>query len=148
MNRIEKKNSGKNPSSSTSQKSGLQMHQQEEPVLQPEDLNYFRSFLLSQKSSLLNRSMEFQKLQRQGRMYTSEEAENASNDLAENVSFHLIERDHALLFQIENALSRLSSGTFGQCESCAVQISPRRLKISPFSTLCVDCTEEKEDSKH
>ena len=121
---------------------------EEQLKLTTEDFIYFKSYLLAQKSALLNRSMEFQKIQRQGRTHSAEEVETATNDLAENVTFQLMERDHALLFQIENALSRIAAGTFGQCESCSISISVKRLKIRPFSTLCVDCMEEREDSSH
>lgn len=114
--------------------------------LAPQELLSFRTFLLSQKSAILNRSQEFQRRQQVGRETGADEAELASAEVSENVSLHLYERDRGLLFQIERALSRITLGTFGKCESCSEAIGLRRLRVRPFSTLCVECTEEKEDT--
>lgn len=114
--------------------------------LAPQELLSFRTFLLSQKSAILNRSQEFQRRQQIGRESGADEAELASAEVSESVSIHLYERDRGLLFQIERALSRITLGTFGKCESCNEAIGLRRLRVRPFSTLCVECTEEKEDT--
>jgi RNA polymerase-binding transcription factor DksA len=43
------------------------------------------------------------------------------------------------LATIEDALTRLESGTYGVCADCNTDIPPRRLHALPFATLCVQC---------
>ena len=43
------------------------------------------------------------------------------------------------LTDIDNALARLVTGTYGTCADCSKPIPPRRLEALPFATLCVSC---------
>ena len=43
------------------------------------------------------------------------------------------------LHEIESALARLDSGTYGLCTTCGGQIPPRRLQALPFAMHCVPC---------
>lgn len=99
--------------------------------------------LLEQKSLILNKSYEFRHEQAE-RSSRGDEAEVASENVAEDLSLHLHEKDRRTLYQIERALAKITSGTYGQCEGCGAEISPRRLQVHPFSTLCISCMEEQE----
>ena len=61
------------------------------------------------------------------------------------------EREEALtrvlgsrLNDIDSALARIDSGTYGVCATCAGPIPPRRLEVHPFATLCVPCQSEAD----
>lgn len=41
--------------------------------------------------------------------------------------------------QIRRAISRIDSGTYGQCMDCGVTIAPERLEALPFATRCIGC---------
>ncbi|MGK2933051.1 MAG: TraR/DksA family transcriptional regulator [Solirubrobacterales bacterium] len=41
--------------------------------------------------------------------------------------------------RIERALEKLDEGTYGTCDSCGEEIAAGRLKVSPASSLCIDC---------
>ena len=43
------------------------------------------------------------------------------------------------LERVERALAKLAEGTYGSCDSCGRAIDPRRLRVMPESTVCVDC---------
>jgi DnaK suppressor protein len=116
--------------------------------MKPTDLHFFKSFLLNQKSSILNKTAEFKNEQREGHDKLTDEAELASADLTLNLSIHLQERDRSALLQIERALSKIAEGTYGQCESCGSLIDLRRLKARPFASLCIECMEEREETHH
>jgi RNA polymerase-binding transcription factor DksA len=45
----------------------------------------------------------------------------------------------AALADIEAALGRIESGTYGTCASCREQIPPPRLEAMPAATVCVAC---------
>ncbi len=49
-----------------------------------------------------------------------------------------------LLEQVEHALKRISDGSYGTCESCALPIGKMRLEAFPRATLCVDCKQREE----
>jgi RNA polymerase-binding transcription factor DksA len=45
----------------------------------------------------------------------------------------------AALDDIEAALTRLESGTYGRCGSCGAPIPPARLEAMPAAVVCVTC---------
>ncbi len=49
-----------------------------------------------------------------------------------------------LLAQTERALARITSGTYGICESCGEPIGKARLQAFPRATLCVTCKQREE----
>ena len=66
----------------------------------------------------------------------------------QNFMLRLKEREQKLLKKIDEALDRIAQGTFGICESCGGEISFKRLKARPVTTLCIECkTKQEEDEK-
>ena len=45
---------------------------------------------------------------------------------------------------IEDALQRIDLGEYGICEECEEEIGVGRLKVMPFTRLCVRCQEDLE----
>ncbi len=45
------------------------------------------------------------------------------------------------LLQVKHALQRINQGVYGECEQCGATISPKRLKIMPYTTLCIKCAQ-------
>jgi DnaK suppressor protein len=50
------------------------------------------------------------------------------------------------LREIDNALEKLKSGTYGVCELCNKPIGLKRLKVMPSARLCIDCKSKEEAS--
>ena len=48
------------------------------------------------------------------------------------------------LVEIEQALTKISTGTYGICEMCEEPISFARLKVKPHARFCIDCREIAE----
>lgn len=48
------------------------------------------------------------------------------------------------LNQIETALHKIETGTFGLCEECEEEIPLKRLRARPDATLCLYCQESAE----
>jgi DnaK suppressor protein len=71
----------------------------------------------------------------------------ASAETDRNLAAQMNNRERETLFQMDEALRRLDMGTFGNCEQCEEEISAARLKVYPFTTLCVDCKAELESEK-
>lgn len=110
------------------------------------EIRAIQKSLLEQKCEILNKSHEFRKEQCD-RTQLADEADVATKNFADHVSIHLQEKDRLTLYQIERALSKISSGTYGQCEGCGCTIENRRLQARPFSVLCIACVEEQESTR-
>jgi len=41
--------------------------------------------------------------------------------------------------RIERALEKIADGTYGTCDNCGEPIAAGRLRVSPASSLCIDC---------
>ncbi len=65
-------------------------------------------------------------------------------DLSEDISFKHMSTHRENLLKIDEALRKLSEGTYGICEDCGEKISEQRLKILPFAIYCTDCQEHRE----
>ena len=104
-----------------------------------------RESLLTQKSEILNRNSEFKSDQTQFSKY-SDEADQTAQELQNNVSIHLHERERKSLLIIEKTLSKFSAGTYGECEGCGENIGLKRLMARPMAALCIGCMEDLEDS--
>lgn len=68
----------------------------------------------------------------------------ASTERDREISLILGDRDREKLANIEDALIRVKDGTYGTCEECGEPIGEERLKILPFTKVCVDCKSKNE----
>jgi DnaK suppressor protein len=74
--------------------------------------------------------------------------DQAVAELDNNFLLRLRGRERKLLKKIEEAISRIDSGTYGICESCGEKISIKRLEARPVTALCIDCkTRQEEEEK-
>jgi DnaK suppressor protein len=68
----------------------------------------------------------------------------ASDERDREINFILNDREREKLLAIDEALQRIKEKTYGICESCEGEIQLGRLKVLPFTRLCVRCQEENE----
>ena len=54
-----------------------------------------------------------------------------------NLAINSVERN--MLDQIEAAIARITTGSYGTCEQCGRPINPERLEALPYATLCIAC---------
>src|SRR6186997_3510471 len=71
-------------------------------------------------------------------------AEASEADIQDDIELALIQMKTETLHKIEEALSRLEEGTYGNCFECGDEISERRLRALPFAVRCKDCEEARE----
>ena len=72
--------------------------------------------------------------------------DSASADMEAQLRISLRQTDGRLLQAIDDALLRISVGTFGVCEVCKHPISKVRLEAVPWTRLCRDCKERKQSA--
>ena len=72
----------------------------------------------------------------------------ASDERDREINFILNDREREKLHAIDDALQRIKEKTYGicecGCENCEGEIQLGRLKVLPFTRLCVKCQEEME----
>jgi DnaK suppressor protein len=68
----------------------------------------------------------------------------ASDERDREINFILNDREREKLLAIDEALQRIKENSYGICESCEGEIQLGRLKVLPFTRLCVKCQEENE----
>jgi RNA polymerase-binding transcription factor len=71
--------------------------------------------------------------------------EQSVDDFVQEVDFALMEMKSETLKQIDEALRRLESGSYGHCIDCQREIREARLRALPFARLCRDCQAEQEE---
>lgn len=108
-------------------------------------LKKFRDTLLGMKSQLLDDlpdrlKQEVESTKDEGR----DTYDLASDERDREINMILNDRERTKLMAIEDALARLGEGSYGECEECGEDIGVGRLKVMPFTRLCVRCQEELE----
>lgn len=73
-----------------------------------------------------------------------EEGDQAATYLNQNVTFGLREREFRRLREIEHAISKINSGSYGICEEYDIPIEKRRLEKMPWARLCIEAAEDQE----
>lgn len=81
--------------------------------------------------------------------FDGDETDIVQANLISSITEKLSQRDIHKLLKINNALIKISAGTFGSCEECTEQINKKRLMARPEAELCIFCAEKAEnDAKH
>ena len=52
-----------------------------------------------------------------------------------------------LLGKVDNAIAKISKGTYGVCDYCGSDIDPARLKAVPYANLCLRCKAAEESKR-
>ena len=71
--------------------------------------------------------------------------DRATLEADRNLTLRIRDRERKLQGKIEETLLRVEDGTFGICEVCEEEISEKRLRVRPVTTLCINCKESQED---
>ena len=78
-----------------------------------------------------------------------EPRDDVTDDFDRDFALSLLTSEHDVLFEINQALQRISEQTYGRCEHCGCSISATRLEAIPFARMCISCqaTAEKDKSR-
>lgn len=99
-----------------------------------------RQNLLASRSELFKMVESSQELERNVSDLTfSNEIDLASSLEGREMVFQLASRDRNGLKLIDDALFKMTHGTYGICEGCAKPIGIKRLQILPLTQFCIEC---------
>ncbi len=117
---------------------------QDEPFMNPVQLEYFRQKLLRWRAELLFEAsqtltnLSSESLHRPDQMDRAQIESNAALDLRTR------DRERKLLQKIEAALRRIEDGSYGYCEETGDPISIARLEARPIALLSLHAQEQHE----
>jgi DnaK suppressor protein len=122
-------------------------------ALKPEELGTYRDSLLNLQARLRGDLDQMtDEALRRGQPDSSGNLSNVPLHMADvgtenydqEFTLSLIENDQDTLSQINEALSRIASGTYGRCEECNEMISKPRLQALPYTKHCITCARAME----
>ena len=71
-------------------------------------------------------------------------ADLGTDAFEQEFTLSLMACEEGTLGQVEQALERIRSRTYGTCEDCGGVIAKKRLEAIPFASLCIRCAEKQE----
>ena len=74
-------------------------------------------------------------------------ADIGSDNFEREQTLSFIQSDSQTLRHIEEALTRIRSGTYGICENCGCLIPKVRLDVLPYTDSCVRCVELAQENR-
>ncbi len=80
----------------------------------------------------------------QGGAKSADNFDAASDNMADELEFALVQQKTETLAKIDEAIARLEKDAYGYCLECGEEIEEKRLRALPFAVRCVDCEEERE----
>jgi DnaK suppressor protein len=80
--------------------------------------------------------------------FAHSEDSDAQVNTARDLEFAINEHETAELAAIDEALARLSAGTYGHCIDCDATIPEARLNAAPEASRCIGCQEKAEHNHH
>ncbi|MFZ5966301.1 MAG: TraR/DksA C4-type zinc finger protein [Bacillota bacterium] len=115
-------------------------------------LDHFKKLLLSERDEVLqtidrmnenepNESLQeyFDELS----VYDNHPADIGSETFQMEMNYNLKDNEKLRLEEIDDALERINTGTYGKCLTCGQDIPQERLEILPTALQCMGCEEHK-----
>ncbi len=114
-------------------------------ALSKKDLQELKNMLLERKQAILRKMQQYyQESQEMETNIAQDAVDKAESSYTKEFLLSLTDAEREQLSQIQAALRRLEKGEYGICQSCGQPINKKRLKIIPWTSLCINCQEKKE----
>jgi DnaK suppressor protein len=113
--------------------------------MEKEKLESYRKSLLKTREGILNKAKKLKE-----ESYTlgtdgiQDMADAASNSYNADILMSISDNDLNLLKDIDNALDKIRTGTYGICEECEEKINEKRLEANPVARYCITCKRMME----
>jgi len=121
-------------------------------ILEPAQLEHFRRLLLNERRDLLQliddmrQAMTVALEDQIGELslYDNHPADIGSESFERSKDFALEEEARLRLRDVDDALARLDSGSYGVCVRCGREIPLERLEAVPSAAMCLPCKTAEE----
>ncbi len=116
----------------------------DEPFMNPRQIDYFRKKLLAWKDEILKESRETLEHLQEASVAHADMADRASSESDRALELRTRDRQRKLISKIDAALRRIEEGTYGYCEETGEPIGLARLDARPIATLSLEAQEGHE----
>ncbi|MBI5184097.1 MAG: TraR/DksA family transcriptional regulator [Nitrospinae bacterium] len=119
----------------------------EEKDSQEKEILSIKKKLIKRRGELLDKISSSKEKERNiSEVDRGDDIDRATTSENREMVFIMGSREREELKNIEEALRRIDSGTYGICNECEKKISKKRLEILPFTHYCRDCQSKIESS--
>ena len=124
--------------------------------LGPADMERFQQLLLQKRREILSNVSDIEgEALRKSRLDASGDlssmpihmADLGTDNIEQEFSLELMDSERRLLVQIEDALGRIETGTYGICEGTGKPISKARLEAQPWARYSVEYAKMVEEGR-
>jgi len=112
--------------------------------MKQEELKQFESSLYQRKRNIQSALSSEGEVQSQSHRSTSSDDYADEAQICEQleISSQIVTAEAGQLRKIDEALSRIKSGSYGKCDGCGEEIAIARLEALPFALNCRECQSE------
>lgn len=116
----------------------------DEPFMNPRQLDYFRDKLHKWKDEILQEAQETLNQLQIDSLREADLTDRASSETDWSIELRTRDRQRKLISKIDAALRRIEEGEYGYCEVTGEPISLARLEARPIATMTVEAQERHE----
>jgi len=108
----------------------------------------FKKVLLKEREEIIGDVKQiYESSQEVGQDGIQDIGDEAANVYNKQILLTLNENDRMRLKEVDEALDRMASKTYGTCEECGEPIGLKRLEVKPVAKYCVPCKTKLEKEK-
>jgi DnaK suppressor protein len=108
----------------------------------------FKKTLLKEREQILGEVKQiYESSKEMGQDGIQDIADEAANIYNKQILLSLNENERTRLQEVDEALDRIESRTYGVCEECGEPIGLKRLNVRPVAKYCVPCLTSLEKRK-
>jgi DnaK suppressor protein len=114
-------------------------------------VNQIRAYLEAEKKRIgeelaLSKGSQSMDDRREGSPFGKRE-EEATESMELEKRLALENRLQLMLTEVEKAILKLDTGTYGLCDVCNAKIDPARMEALPQAILCLSCRQKMKNAK-
>lgn len=117
---------------------------EDEPYMNPRQLEYFKRKLLAWKEELLAGAYETKRALKEESIREADHLDQSALDSIMALRLRARDREWKLIQKIESALARIEEGAYGYCEETGEEIGLKRLEARPIATLSLEAQQWHE----
>ena len=87
------------------------------------------------------------RLAREQTGYGNHMADDATQTFEDEKELAIKQHLQGMLDEVERALHRMDTNSYGRCENCGQEIDPLRLEAVPWASLCLRCKSRSESRR-
>ncbi|OGP58580.1 MAG: hypothetical protein A2162_08125 [Deltaproteobacteria bacterium RBG_13_52_11b] len=111
-------------------------------------IDRFRKVLLKEREEIIGDVKQiYESSQEVGQDGIQDIGDEAANVYNKQILLTLNENERIRLREVDEALDRIASKTYGTCEECGEPIGLKRLEVKPVAKYCVPCKTKLEKEK-